>query len=124
VPTVEYSDYALEQFRALNLNDWTIAEIMSINAAELQEVTTPNPIEGFLEGQRRVMWRRAVRRMAIDSYLQFESDSEDNPSDAWNYVSVYRWATSDEVIQHRLAPQTLLVVAIMSNLQLARYVAH
>ena len=62
--------------------------------------------------------------MAIDSYLQFESDSEDNPSDAWNYVSVYRWATSDEVIQHRLAPQTLLVVAIMSNLQLARYVAH
>lgn len=39
----------------------------------------------------------------------------------WNYVSVYRWATDDEMIQHELEGDTLMVVSIMSNLELATY---
>ena len=95
---------------------------MEINADELEEVETPNPLEGFLEGQTAVMWRRAVRRTAIDSYLDFEAESDDEPTEARNYVSVYRWATDDEMIRYQLEGDTLLVVSIMSNLELARYI--
>ena len=120
---VAYSDYALERFRELDLQPWTIAQIMEINANELQEFDKANPLEGFLEGQTAVMWRRAVSRSAIDSYLAFETESDDNKySDAWNYVSVYRWATDDEMIRYGLEGDTLLVVSIMTNLELAPYV--
>jgi hypothetical protein len=80
-------------------------------------VTEPIPV-----GQTAVMWRRAVPRTAIDSYLDFEAESDDELTDAWNYVSVYRWATDDEMIRYELEGDTLLVVSVMSNLELARYI--
>lgn len=117
---VAYSDYALERFRELDLQPWTIAQIMGINAKELREIDTATPLEGFVEGQTALMWRRAVSRSAIDSYLAFEAESDDDKhSDAWNYVSVYRWANDDEMIRYELEGDTLLVVSIMTNLELA-----
>jgi hypothetical protein len=122
VPAVAYCNYAKDCFRLLDLPDATIAQIMRINAQELDVVTTPNPLEGFLDRYPHMMWRRAVRRAELAAYLDYEARSADNPEHAWNYVSVYRWATPEELIQYQRRP-TLLVVAIMGNLDLARHVA-
>lgn len=119
---IQYSDYALERFRQLHLQKWVIAEIMRINADELEPVQVPNPLEGFVDGHGSMMWRRAVRRADIDKYLGFEIDSPDELSDACNYVTLYRWATTDEIINSQLEGDTLLVTSILSNLELARYV--
>ncbi|KUI20484.1 hypothetical protein AU192_16400 [Mycobacterium lehmannii] len=119
---VAYSDYALERMRQLELQPWVRAEIMEINANELEEVDSPNPLEGYLVGHPSIMWRRAVRRRDIQSYLGFEAESDDELSDACNYVSVYRWATDDEAIRYELEGDTLLVVSLMTNLELARYI--
>lgn len=119
---IAYSDYALERMRQLELQPWVRAEIMEINANELEEVHSPNPLEGYVAGHPNVMWRRAVRRKDIQSYLGYEAESDDELSDACNYVSVYRWATDDEAIRYELEGDTLLVVSVMTNLELARYI--
>jgi antitoxin (DNA-binding transcriptional repressor) of toxin-antitoxin stability system len=115
--TVVYSDYAMEQIRALP--PWMTAEILRINVDELAVVSTPSPIEGFVEGHAGLMWRRAVRRAISDS----DSDiSEDDPDAASNYVSLYRLATDDEMAQLKLDRRPLLVVSVMSNRDLANVV--
>lgn len=118
---IQYSDYALERFRQLRLQKWVIAEIMGIIADELEPVQVPNPLEGFVDRHGSMMWRRAVRRADIDKYLGYETDSPDELSDACNYVTVYRWATTDEIINSQLEGDTLLVTSILSNLELAQY---
>lgn len=112
----------MERVRDLNLQPWTIAEIMEINADELVEVKEPNELEGILKGPVAVMWRRAVRRKDLSSFKQFEGNTEDAPSDAWNYVSIYRWATDEEVVENNLEGDTLLVVSIVSSAYLARFI--
>ncbi|WP_454259675.1 hypothetical protein [Pseudoxanthomonas mexicana] len=119
---VLYTDYALERLRVLDLQPWVCAEIKWINAHELQAVTANGPIEGYVQNKETVWWRRAVRRADIASYLDYESYSEDDPSDAQNYVSVYRWATADERIEHKITQrEALLVVSVVSNIELLRY---
>jgi hypothetical protein len=95
---------------------------MEINADELLEVREPNELEGILKGPFEVMWRRAVRREHLSSYKEFEGNSDDAPSDAWNYVSIYRWATDEEVVEYDLEGDTLLVVSIVSSAYLARFI--
>lgn len=121
---VAYSDYALQRMRDLELDrqPWVAAKIMEINAAELEEINTATPLQGFIEGHSGLMWRRAVRRNHIESYLQFEGESEDELSDASNYVSVYRWATDEEMINYQLEGDTLIVVSVISNLELAQFI--
>lgn len=95
---------------------------MEINADELEEVREPNELEGILKGPVPVMWRRGVRRNDLTSFKQFEGNSDDSPSDAWNYASIYRWATDDEVIEYDLEGDTLLVVSVVSSSYLARFI--
>jgi hypothetical protein len=95
---------------------------MQINADELSEVKEPNELEGILKGPLPVMWRRAVRRNDLTSFKQFEGNTDDSPSDAWNYVSIYRWATDEEVVECDLEGDTLLVVSIVSSAFLARFI--
>lgn len=118
---VAYSDYALERFRLLHVPKWTIAAIMQINADELAVPNPPSEIEGWVEGAPGLMWRRAVRSADLEDYLKFEDKSSDEPDEARNFVSIYRWATSDEMIERKLARPALMVVSIVSNLELARY---
>ncbi|SPM40546.1 hypothetical protein AU192_16400, partial [Mycobacterium numidiamassiliense] len=80
-----------------------------------------NPIEDYVQGQSGLMWRRAIWRDQIDWYLTWEHLSEDEPDGAANYVSIYRWATDNEMIRFRLPHPALMVVAFMSNLELARH---
>ncbi|MDX1883055.1 hypothetical protein [Mycolicibacterium sp. 120270] len=116
-----YTDFALDRLRQLETQPWVMAEIFEINADELEEVDSANPIEGLIEGNAALMWRRAVRRNDIDSFLSYETHTEDALSDAWNFVTIYRWATDDEIITYELEGDTLLVVSVVSNLELVRY---
>ncbi|SCX15282.1 hypothetical protein SAMN02799620_02029 [Mycolicibacterium fluoranthenivorans] len=95
---------------------------MEINATELEEVSTQTHLQGFIENHPGLMWRRAIRRNHLASYLRFEGESEDEPGSAWNYVSVYRWASNQEMTSYQLEGDTLLVVSVMSNLELAQFI--
>jgi hypothetical protein len=108
--------------RDLDLHPWITAEIMEINAAELEEVSTQTDLQGFIANHSGLMWRRAIRRNHLASYLGFEGESDDDPGDAWNYVSIYRWATNAEMTNYELEGDTLLVVSVMSNLELAQFI--
>ena len=82
-----------------------------------------NSIEGFVQNHAGLMWRRAVRRANIASYLDFEIDDDDAESyAAHNYVSVYRVASADDAIRFRLPRRALVVVGVIGNEDLARMI--
>lgn len=95
---------------------------MEINADELEPVVETSAIEGFLKGQRVIMYRRAVRRADIGAYTAYEDKSQNDPNKEWLYASIYRWATDEEMNLEGLEGDTLLVTAIMSSNQLAPYI--
>ncbi|WP_273733359.1 hypothetical protein [Mycolicibacterium septicum] len=119
---VTYSDYALESFRELGLEKWTIAEIMEINAAELrEEVDDVSDIEGRVKGEGNLMWRRAVRK-DDKSYLSYEGESDEDDTAASHYVCIYRRATRREIVDYNLEGDALMVVSAMTTEELAVFV--
>lgn len=122
--TVEYAPLALEMLRAIGDNS-VVAELVDIAAKELCVVTRENAIDGFqgtVAGQRGMMWRRGIPRRDLERFNSFEVDDEDEfQRQACDYVLVYRRKASDEKIRFRHTHDSLVVVSVYHNIEMAPY---
>ncbi len=112
-PIVLYTDSAMRNIRRLPA--WTTADILQINSDELTTVVSPSGIEGFVEEQVGLMWRRAIRRAEAAKPYQHDEQQWNDMSGAHNYISVYRRATPDEMIRLNINRPALTVVSVLSN---------
>lgn len=81
------------------------AELVHLAQAELRVPESGSAIEGRLRDYPHMWWRRGVRRANLAEYEGW--DTFDNADEftwqAFNFVLLYRRATSNEMIDHRIA---------------------
>jgi hypothetical protein len=112
----KWSPVASEDLRAIG-NSLVIAEIFYIASEELRP-DIDDALEGPLNGNPDVRYRRCVRTVELHSYTSFELDDVDDfQSQACDYILIYRWLTKDEQINLRLS-SGLVVVRVVSNVDL------
>ncbi|MBB2890859.1 hypothetical protein [Flexivirga oryzae] len=115
------------------------AELVYIARAELREPESGSSIEGRLRDTPGIWWRRGVRRANLADFEGWGVEVDDPDADTWqsfNYVLLYRLATSNEMIDHRIVSSVdttpglgrltrrstvLLVVKVWDNIVVANH---
>lgn len=121
--TVTWTELAMEDLRAVG-DSIEAAEIFHIARTELQPGAA-SEIEGPLQGEPHVRFRRCVRMRDLADFTSFEinEDSDAFTRQACDYVLLYRALTADELINLRRKPGTLVILKVVSNTELAPLIA-
>lgn len=108
----------MEDLRSIG-DSAVLSEILRLARQELRE---PSGDEGGLAGRvgglgfEQMMWRRAVPISDLHKLEGFDLHDEDEPGNqAHDHVLVYRWMTSNEMIDQKVGKRTLLVVRVLHN---------
>lgn len=85
-----------------------VAELLSIANSELRAPQPAVTIEGRLKDRPNMWWRRGIRLNAIAGFESFELDNDVDEfgCQTCDYVLVYRSATADERIKHKIGQTT------------------
>ena len=111
-------DSVLEDLRGIE-DSMVMLEILDLAGTELEIPRSLSSIQGRLEKQPQMMWRRAVRFADQAEHeslndLGAEDDDRTRPH-AYDYVLIYRLLTSDDKIVRRRSKDGLVIVALTDN---------
>jgi hypothetical protein len=120
MPNVSWFREAHEDLRHIG-DVVTMAKIIELAERELDPQPADSSIEGSVSTDPRVKWRRCIPRGDRERFESFEPDDQEgefrvNPYD---YVLAYRALTVDEAIDNHLPADTILVLRVLSNTQMA-----
>lgn len=105
---VRLSDRACQDLR--RIDDPSVrAELVYIAMTELEMRTGGLSIQGRLRDHQDVWWRRGVRRENLSDFegWETEDDADDATWQAFNFVLLYRLATSNEIVDLRISARKL-----------------
>lgn len=80
-------------------------ELVHIALTELRGPPRGSTIEGRLTNRPNIWWRRGVRWAGLNDFESWDTphdDADDYTCQAFNFLLLYRWATSNEKIDHQI----------------------